>query len=106
MNKHQSGFNETREGVQIPMRIMKILDTITLVKKPENYIAIINEIDTIVQKSYNFGNVYHINQITTECLYYIECFNFFKEIHGSTVWTLSDMREKKKRNECSICAVT
>jgi predicted nucleotidyltransferase len=105
MNKHQSGFNETLEGQQIPMRIMKILDSLTLEQKPENYITIINEISSIIEEMYQFQNVYHINQLTTECLYYIKCFNFFKEIHGSTVWTLSDMREKKKR-DCSICAIT
>jgi hypothetical protein len=105
MSKHASGFNETPEGVQIPMRIMKILDELTLEQKPCNYVAIVNEIDSIVQKNWNFGNVYHVNQITVECLYYMPCFKSFKEIHSSTVWTLSDMREKKMR-ECSVCAVT
>ncbi len=106
MNRHASGFPETQEGIpiQIPMRIMKILDAITLEQKAANYVSVINQIDSIVKQQTKFINVYNINHLVIESLYYIPEFNSFKEIHDPTVWHLSDMREKKSR-ECSLCNI-
>jgi len=106
MNTHASGFSDEGQPHQkrnIPMRIMKILDALTLEQKTTNYIPIIKEIRAIVTKDYQFSNVYHVNSLTVECLYYIEDFNKLSEIHDSSVWAISDM-EAKKRN-CFICVI-
>ena len=104
---HASGFPGTQEGTQIPMRILKIIDAIPeeLEQKPENYVAIINQIDSIVKDQTKFENVYHINELVISAIYYIPEFNSFKEIHSHTVWHLSDMRQKKIRRECSLCNI-
>lgn len=101
-----SGFEQT-EGQQVPMRIMKIIDNIPSDTNIKNYIRVISEIRGIIAYQYKFSNVYHINKLAVEVLYYIQDFNELKEIHESSVWCISDMEVKKKRNECTnACNIT
>lgn len=100
---HASGFST--EGQQIPMRIMRIIDSITLDKKPQNYVAMINHITEIIEHQYRFVNFYHTEQVCHEVLLYLPEYNNFKEIHSSSIWALLEIREKKNRYDCEMCEI-
>ena len=99
---HASGFST--EGQPIPMRIMRIIDAITLPKEAQNYVAMINHITHIIEHQYRFVNFYHTEQVCHEVLLYLPEYNNFKEIHSSSIWALLEIREKKRRG-CEMCEI-
>ena len=100
---HASGYSA--EGSSVPMRIMRIIDAITLEKKLQNYVAMINHITEIIQHQYRFVNFYHTEQVCHETLLYLPEYNAFKEIHASSIWALLEIREKHKRSGCEMCQI-
>jgi hypothetical protein len=98
--QHASGFPNTLEGQQTPMRVMRILDGIKTQKKSSNFLIIIQEMSGVIRKEQSTINIWHENELILQTLYYIPAFSDFKEIFIPTIWHLSDLRQKKEREKC------
>lgn len=106
MENHASGFESQLEGIPTPpMRVSLILDSLEITQSPANYVAVIEEIRTVVRDKHNFVNIYHVNELTLETLLYLPQYKNFQQIHESTIWFLSD-KEQKNQRECSVCGIT
>jgi len=101
---HASGFTCDREGYpqQLPMRVSRILDKLTIGRHTFNYVAILFTVAQLVKKEYPTMNRWNLADAIVEVLNYIPELEELSSIFApSADHVLSQLSERDR--VCSAC---
>jgi hypothetical protein len=99
---HASGFHGEGQK-QIPMRVMKILDQVTVKHEVRSFVPILFNVCYIVRKEYPTASVWHATDIVVEVLNHIGELQPLSGIFESSAEHALQQLEDRRR-ECSVCA--
>jgi len=102
--QHASGFTVDREGYpqQLPMRVSRILDKLTIDRHTHNYVAIIYTVARLVKNEYPTMNRWNLADAIVEVLKFIPELEELSSIFApSADHILSQLAERDRM--CSTC---
>ena len=92
-----SRVHESMEGLpDVPMRVMQILDALTVERHPKNFILICHELLMVIQARHSYMSDFHMISVAVEALHYIPELQMLENIFESSVIHILEMNKKKE----------
>lgn len=91
-----SRVHESEGLPDVPMRVLQILDALTVERHPKNFILICHELLSVIQARHSYMSDFHMISVAVEVLHHIPELQMLESIFESTVIHTLNLNKKKR----------